>query len=70
VHEVPDKAGLFRQLKSVLRPAGTYLLVEPKLFHVSRASWEQTVRCAADNGFQVAPGPKLLQSWSAILRHA
>ena len=36
VHEVPDKESFFRQLKSIMKEKGRVLLVEPKLFHVSR----------------------------------
>jgi ubiquinone/menaquinone biosynthesis C-methylase UbiE len=70
VHEVPDKDSLFRQLKGILRPNGLFLLVEPKLFHVSRREWEETLRIASGNGFTVDQGPVLRLSWSAVLRHA
>jgi ubiquinone/menaquinone biosynthesis C-methylase UbiE len=67
VHEVPDQPGFFRQLYPLLRPEGKYLLVEPKLFHVSQAQFRDTLRYAQDVGFVVAPGPKLPFSWSALL---
>ncbi len=67
VHEVPDKAGFFRQIRAVLRRGGSLLLVEPKMFHVSRAAWEETLRVATSCGFAAKPGPKLLLSWSAVL---
>lgn len=67
VHEVPDKNSLFKQLKSVLKEEGQYLLVEPKLFHVSRKAWVATLKLAEENGFKVSPGPRMGFSWSAIL---
>jgi ubiquinone/menaquinone biosynthesis C-methylase UbiE len=67
VHEVPDKERFFRQLRTLLRPGGRGLLVEPKLFHVSRTAWEVTLRIAESCGFAPRPGPKLLLSWSAVL---
>ncbi len=67
VHEVPDKAALFRQLRALLKKNGTMLLVEPKLFHVSRKDFEATLGVAVNAGFTVSEGPKLLFSWSAIL---
>ncbi|RPH38198.1 class I SAM-dependent methyltransferase [bacterium] len=67
VHEVPDKNSLFKQLKSVLKENGQYLLVEPKLFHVSRKAWAATTKLAEENGFKVSPGPRMIFSWSAIL---
>ena len=68
VHEVPDKAGLFRQLNQALTEEGKYLLVEPKLFHVSAAEFQATLKIAEDNGFHVQDGPKLALSWSALLQ--
>jgi ubiquinone/menaquinone biosynthesis C-methylase UbiE len=70
VHEVPDKGLLFKQLKEVLNERGQLLLVEPKLFHVSRKAFELTIKVAEDNGFRAYRGPKLRFSWSAVLRSA
>jgi ubiquinone/menaquinone biosynthesis C-methylase UbiE len=67
VHEVPDKNSLFRQLKSILKQQGQVLLVEPKLFHVSRKEFELTTKVAENNGFRIHQGPKLRFSWSAVL---
>lgn len=67
VHEVPDRRALFRQLHALLNDDGTYLLVEPKLFHVSRREFEATIEFAQEEGFKVQAGPRLLASWSAIL---
>ena len=70
VHEVPDQPGFFRQLFPLLRETGRYLLVEPKLFHVSQAQFRDTLRHAEAVGFVTAPGPKLPFSWSAVLTKA
>jgi ubiquinone/menaquinone biosynthesis C-methylase UbiE len=67
VHEVPDKASLFQQLRSVLKKNGRFLLVEPKLFHVSTEEFQSTLGVAEKAGFTVTQGPKLLLSWSAVL---
>lgn len=67
VHEVPDKASFFRQLSGILKDEGQLLIVEPKLFHVSRTEFESTIKVAESNGFRTFPGPRLLLSWSAIL---
>jgi len=69
VHEVPDKSSLFKQLRAVLKNNGQFLLVEPKLFHVSKEEFAATLKIAGENGFKVNPGPKLPFSWSAVLRH-
>jgi ubiquinone/menaquinone biosynthesis C-methylase UbiE len=68
VHEVPDKNSFFKQLVAVLNQGGQLLLVEPKLFHVSRKAFELTTKIAEDSGFIIYPGPKLRFSWSAVLR--
>jgi ubiquinone/menaquinone biosynthesis C-methylase UbiE len=68
VHEVPDKQSLFKQLKSILNGNGRFLLVEPKLFHVSRRAFAATSRIAEENGFEVLRGPRVLFSWTAILQ--
>ncbi|HUI11503.1 MAG TPA: class I SAM-dependent methyltransferase [Bacteroidota bacterium] len=67
VHEVPEKPALFRQLRGVLRDTGKLLLVEPKLFHVSREEFQRTTGIASGCGFRVLPGPPLTLSWSAVL---
>jgi ubiquinone/menaquinone biosynthesis C-methylase UbiE len=67
VHEVPDKAVLFQQLRAVLKKNGKLLLVEPKLFHVSREDFAATLGVAKSAGFTISRGPKLLLSWSAVL---
>lgn len=68
VHEVPDKIALFRQVRAILREHGRFLLVEPKLFHVSRAAWENTTALATAGGFSLEQGPRLPFSWSAVLK--
>lgn len=70
VHEVPDKSSFFRQLHGLLRDHGVCLLVEPKLFHVSRKEFESTTRLAQNAGFEVHEGPHLPVSWSAVLHKA
>ena len=67
VHEVPDKENFFRQLVHLLKDQGQYLIVEPKLFHVSRKEFRATLSIAQRNGFEIHEGPRLLASWSAVL---
>jgi ubiquinone/menaquinone biosynthesis C-methylase UbiE len=70
VHEVPDKASLFTQLRAILNNQGQVLLVEPKLLHVSRTAFRETCRIAEEVGFRTAAGPRLPFSWSAVLKAA
>jgi ubiquinone/menaquinone biosynthesis C-methylase UbiE len=69
VHEVPDKESFFHQLKSILKENGQILIVEPKLFHVSKKEFDSTTYIAESAGFTINPGPGLLLSWTAILKH-
>jgi ubiquinone/menaquinone biosynthesis C-methylase UbiE len=70
VHEVPGKESLFKELKTLLREPGQILMVEPKLFHVSKEEFAQTTSTARKAGFVIHDGPRLPFSWSAILRNA
>jgi ubiquinone/menaquinone biosynthesis C-methylase UbiE len=70
VHEVPDKENFFRELKSILNDNGKILIVEPKLFHVSKKDFELTVDQARSAGFTINQGRRLPLSWSAILGKA
>lgn len=67
VHEVPDEARLFRQLKPLLKDEGRFLLVEPKLFHVSKAQFDATLGIAETAGFTIHQGARLPLCWSAVL---
>jgi len=67
IHEVPDKENLFKLLKNILDENGQFLVVEPKLFHVSKKEFELTLQKAEQAGFKITNGPKLPFSHSAIL---
>jgi ubiquinone/menaquinone biosynthesis C-methylase UbiE len=68
VHEVPDKDRLFATLKNFLNERGEFLIVEPKLFHVSKKEFASTISKAVVAGFKAAEGPRLPFSFSSILR--
>jgi ubiquinone/menaquinone biosynthesis C-methylase UbiE len=70
VHEVPDKEGFFKELKATLNEKAQILMVEPKMFHVTRKEFESTTALAEHAGFVVSPGSRLLLSWSAVLGNA
>jgi ubiquinone/menaquinone biosynthesis C-methylase UbiE len=67
VHEVPDKDNLFKLLKNILNANGRFLIVEPKLFHVSKREFELTLQKAEQAGFKITNGPRLPFSHSTIL---
>jgi ubiquinone/menaquinone biosynthesis C-methylase UbiE len=70
VHEVPNQGSFFTQLKAISNKQARILMVEPKLFHVSRKAFEATTALAEHAGFVVSRGPRLLLSWSAVLGNA
>jgi ubiquinone/menaquinone biosynthesis C-methylase UbiE len=69
VHEIIDKNSFFKELKNILSEKGQFLIVEPKIFHVSQKEFDATVNLAKNNGFKIYQGPKLPLSWSAILKN-
>jgi len=46
----PDQERFFEEIKSILKPAGRILIVEPS-FHVTKRAFEETLRKARDIGF-------------------
>ena len=67
-HEVRDTNIFFKQLKSILKEKGQLLIAEPKLFHVTKKEFKATLKAAEENGFKFYKGPKILLSWSGILK--
>jgi len=68
VHEVPDKDKLFSTLKNFLNENGEFLIVEPKLFHVSKKEFASTISKATTVGFKAVEGPRLPFSFSSALK--
>ena len=68
VHEVPNQKRFFEEIYSVLKPEGSYLIVEPKFFHVSKSAFAATIGKAEDAGFKPVEKPKILMSQSTLLR--
>lgn len=69
VHEVPDQRAFFTQISRMLKPAGRFLLVEPKI-HVSGKSFQRTLEAAKDVGFLLQARPKIRWSQSVLLTSA
>ena len=51
VHEVPDQASFFNEIRKALKSGGKLLIVEPK-GHVSQAQFDQTVAIAEKIGLK------------------
>lgn len=67
VHEIPDKVAFFNELFSILKPGGQILIVEPKLFHVSKKEFRYTISFAEEAGFRLMDTLKIRLSRSAVL---
>jgi 2-polyprenyl-3-methyl-5-hydroxy-6-metoxy-1,4-benzoquinol methylase len=65
VHEVPDQFAFFKEIKSLLKPSGKFLLSEP-ILHVNRAMFEETIKKAESMDFVLKERPKISLSRSAL----
>jgi ubiquinone/menaquinone biosynthesis C-methylase UbiE len=65
VHEVPDKAGLFKDVFSMLKEKGKVLFFEPK-GHVKSTDFEMSLQMAQYAGFKISD-EKPMNGLSAIL---
>jgi ubiquinone/menaquinone biosynthesis C-methylase UbiE len=65
VHEVPNQLAFFKEIKSILKHSGKFLLSEPVL-HVSQAMYENTVKTAESAGLVLEEKPKISLSRSAL----
>ena len=69
VHEVPDQALFFAEVREALKPNGRLLIIEPK-GHVSETQFEQTVITAEKVGFKVEISAIKLGRRGALLTRA
>jgi ubiquinone/menaquinone biosynthesis C-methylase UbiE len=67
VHELPDPAAFFTEVRQLLSAQGQVLIVEPP-FHVTKAAFESTLRTAQRAGFTVAARPRVTFSKAALLQ--
>jgi ubiquinone/menaquinone biosynthesis C-methylase UbiE len=66
VHEVPDQAGLFKDLFSMLKPGGKILFAEPK-GHVKPVDFEKSIQLAKNVGFTVLSEKPMNKGLNALL---
>lgn len=66
VHETPDQRFFFEQIRKLLKPTGTCLVVEPP-FHVSKAAFARTLDFAEQAGLAILHRPKRKGGKSALL---
>jgi ubiquinone/menaquinone biosynthesis C-methylase UbiE len=66
VHEVPNQEAFFYELKSLVKPGGTVLIVEPP-FHVSKKAFQKCLQKAREAGFNAERGSSVILSKTALL---
>jgi len=69
VHEVPDAKRLITELKSLLKPDGQILIVEPK-FHVKKKDFDALLEMVQKIGLKSIAQPKVFFSRSMLLKLA
>ncbi|MGO9120889.1 MAG: class I SAM-dependent methyltransferase [Desulfomonilaceae bacterium] len=67
VHEVPDPASLFSQIKAILKPGGKVLIVEPVGWYVIEKGFQENLAKASAAGLKVIGKPQIRRSRSALL---
>ena len=67
VHEIPDKTRFFNEIKTIKKPSGSILIVEPPI-HVTKADFHKTLEIAEIAGFTTSPGPRMPLNKTAILK--
>lgn len=65
VHEVPDMTVFFTEIRSILKPSGKLLIVEPA-FHVKRQEFSQELDVIAETGLSLCGAPDVLFSLGAL----
>jgi ubiquinone/menaquinone biosynthesis C-methylase UbiE len=68
VHEVPDKQDFLIEIKSMLKPNGRVLIIEPPL-HTSKKAFEEIVRKALDAGLKLLDRPKIFPNRVVLLQN-
>jgi len=68
VHEVPDTRKFLVQVRDILKPGASFLLVEPKL-HVYRSRYEEIIRIAGEAGLKPDSEPKVWISRAMLFKN-
>ena len=67
VHEVGQREGFLREIYSLVKPGGKFLIVEP-LIHVSGRDFERTVALGQEIGFKAGDRPRVAASRAILLK--
>lgn len=66
VHHAADIPGLMTQVYRALKPAGRFLIVDPK-HHASKEYCEHIESEGREAGFYITGHPKLIRNWAVLL---
>jgi ubiquinone/menaquinone biosynthesis C-methylase UbiE len=66
VHEVRQREGFLREIFSLLKQSGKFLIVEP-LIHVSARDLERTITLSQEIGFRTGDRPRVAASRAILL---
>lgn len=66
IHEVPDPRSFLCEVRTLLKPGGRFLLVEP-MVHTSKKHFNRLVQTAAESGFAIRGNPRIRFSRSVLL---
>jgi ubiquinone/menaquinone biosynthesis C-methylase UbiE len=69
VHEIPNQADFFKEIKSKLKPGGQLFIAEPPI-HVSKKAFAETIKKARAAGFIPVARPKVFLSKAVILKNS
>lgn len=67
LHEVPDQEKYLLEIRTLLKPDGKVLLVEPP-FHVSKTEFDETLKKARAAGLTPVESPKVFMGRTSVLR--
>ncbi len=68
IHEVPDQQRMFEELKSLLNPGGSILIIEPKI-HVTWKAFKKMITKLEEAGLEITDRPEISLSRSVLVRN-
>lgn len=66
IHEVPEKEKLFREFKSILKPGGKILIIEPN-FHVTKNAFSEMIEKIEAEDMEISERPKYFMNRSVLI---
>ena len=67
MHETPDQEKILKEIYSILKPGGLFLVTEPS-FHVFEEDFQYTLDRAKKVGFEIIEKPKMLFTRAVVLK--